>query len=252
MTKKWVYRLSGIFILIFFWQILASFYPSSILPGVIEILIEFSSIITENEFIKNLFHSFMRVFTGTMIALIIGMIIGILGGIFMRVKESFYPIMVFMESIPPMAWMVLAILWFQIGHIPPVIAAIASATPLVFLNIIEGVQSIDKQLLEMSQYYSLSFKEMVKNIYIPSLIPSILAALSASLSLNWRVVVMAEALSSFSGLGQLLWSTYQYGSTAAIYAYVLIIAIMGFFMEFLLIEPLKNFFLRKFRLGQVK
>lgn len=246
----WLKRSLSLISFLIIWQILSFNYPTGIVPGLGEIGNALYNIALEDEFMINIKDSFVRVLIGTFISLIIGTALGIIGGISRTVREYMYPIMVMMESIPPMAWIVVVIIWFSIGDIPPIVAAITSATPIVFFNIVEGVKNIDDRYIEMADIFSFNFYEKLIYIYVPGIVPVIIAALSSNFSLNWRVVIMAEALSSYSGLGQSLWGSYLYGDTQQVFAYIAVIAVLGLVVEYLLLEPVKKYTTKRFNLAK--
>ena len=95
-------------------------------------------------------------------------------------------------------------------------------------------------MFEMAKDFKLSRMKVLISIYIPSIMPSIAASLSTGIGLSWRVVVMAEALSAYDGIGQKLWGNYMYGDTPAVYSYIFIIALLGLAMEYLVAHPIKN------------
>lgn len=244
--KEKLYKLGGIFLPLIFWEILACIYPENIIPSPVESLKSLILLSHKSYFWSDLGITFYRIILGTFLALFLGTLIGLSK----ILKELFYPLMIIMENLPPVTWIVLAILWFSIGNTPPLVVAVASAVPLVFFNVTEGMKTIDKNLLEMFKSFNLSKKDIIFYLFLPSITPGILSAFSASLSMNWRVVVMAEAFSSYTGIGQKFWGVYIYGSTPELYAYVLLIAILGVGIEYLLVRPFKNSLTGKLRFNK--
>lgn len=229
-----------------FWELLAHIYPSSIIPSFEDSLKALIIRSHESYFWADLKATLYRITIGTFVSLFLGTILGMSK----QIREIIYPSMVIMENLPPVVWIVLAILWFSIGYIPPIIVAVVSATPLVFFNVVEGVKAVDVNLLEMFKSFKVNKKDLVFSLYLPSIAPYILSAFSSTLSMNWRVVVMAEAFSSYTGIGQRLWGVYIYGSTEEVYAYVLLIAALGITIEYLIVRLFKDITLRKIRVGE--
>lgn len=244
--KERHHKLFGILLIFLFWEVLSLIYPSSIIPSPIESLKALIEISQKDYFWPDLWATLYRITLGTLISLFLGTVIGIST----KLREVFYPWMVIMEDLTPLVWIILAILWFSIGDFPPIVAAIATAVPLVFFNVVEGTKAISRDLLEMLRSFSVSKRDILLYFHLPSIAPGILSGFSASLSMNWRVVVMAEAFSSYTGVGQRFWGFYVYGSTAEVFAYVLLIAALGVGMEYLLVRPLKNIVTKKLRLDK--
>lgn len=137
--------------------------------------------------------------------------------------------------------MVLAIMWLGIGDLPSIVVGVISAVPIIFFYIVSAVRNISPKMFEMAKDFKFSKKKLLTVIYIPSVMPSIAASLSTAIGLSWRVVVMAEALSAYDGIGQKLWGNYMYGDSPVVYSYIFVIAILGLIMEYAIIKPIKYF-----------
>ncbi|OPL08876.1 MAG: hypothetical protein AVO33_08140 [delta proteobacterium ML8_F1] len=237
---------TGIIVVILLWWVLSLFNTGGVLPGPLRVMKALVVIVQSEGFWTNVRDSFIRVFLGTLISLFLGTLLGVMGGMVRFFREAVHPLMVMMESVPPMAWIVLAILWFHIGPVPSVVAAVASATPIAFFNTVEGVKNINSHYVELAKIYHLSLKKRLRAIYLPGIIPVIVATLSTNFSLNWRVVIMAEALSAYTGLGQGLWGTYLFGEMETVFAYVVVIALMGLVVEYGVLNRFKQGLVKKY------
>lgn len=244
--KGGYYKFLGILLIFLLWEIASLVYPPSIIPSPLESLKALIEISQKDYFWPDLRSTLYKITLGTLISLFLGTIIGIST----KLREIFYPWMVIMEDLTPLVWVVFAILWFSIGNFPPIAAAISTAVPLVFFNVVEGTKAINRDLLEILRSFNVSKRDILFYFHLPSIAPGILSGFSSSLSMNWKVVVMAEAFSSYTGIGQRFWGFYIYGSTAEVYAYVLLIGALGVGMEYLLVRPLKDIVTKNLRLNR--
>ena len=244
--KEGYYKFLGILLIFLLWEIASLVYPPSIITSPLKSLKTLIEISQKDYFWPDLWATLYKITLGTLVSLFLGTVMGVSA----RLREVFYPWVVIMGNLTPLAWVVFAILWFSIGNFPPIAAAVLTSVPLVFFNVAEGIKTINRNLLEMLRSFNVSKKDILLYFYLPSIAPGILSGFSASLSMNWRVVVMAEAFSSYTGIGQRFWGFYVYGSTAEIFAYVLLIGTFGVGMEYLLVKPLKDTVTKKLRLDR--
>jgi NitT/TauT family transport system permease protein len=237
----------GFILVLLFWQALSFVYPKSIVVGVDESIKTLIKLSHKPFFWNDILVTLSRVVIASLVSLGIGLLLSLEK----HLREIFYPIAVFLEAIPPIGWIVLAILWFSIGNWPPIVVGISFALPAVFFNLYEGLRAVPKELIEMAKAFNLSRMRTLFYIYIPALSPAIFSAFTVSFSMNWRAVVMAEAFGSYTGLGQRFWGFYIFGSTMEIYAYLLLISVLGLTIEYLVLRPFKALLVARLRLGEV-
>ncbi|MEA1914332.1 MAG: ABC transporter permease [Campylobacterota bacterium] len=232
--------LIGIILLLVAWSYLATIYPPAIIPSLGSIF-DATLNIYENEVVMTeMGYTIYRVFASSVLSVVIGVTLGILCGVIEPLNKAITPLAIIFENVPPIGWMVLTIMWFGIGDIPSIVVGVISAVPIIFFYIVSAVQNINVKIFEMARDFRLTPMQVLTSIYIPSIMPSIAASLSTGIGLSWRVVVMAEALSAYDGIGQKLWGNYMYGDTPAVYSYIFIIALLGLAMEYLVAHPIKS------------
>ncbi|MGM0623458.1 MAG: ABC transporter permease [Campylobacterota bacterium] len=230
----------GIALLLIAWSYLATIYPPAIIPSLGAIYEATLHIYHNEAVLSEIGYTVFRVFVASFLSVVIGVTLGILCGIVAPLNKALTPLAIIFENVPPIGWMVLSIMWFGIGNIPSIMVGVISAVPIIFFYIVSSVHNISPKMFEMAKDFKLTKRQILTAIYIPSIMPSIAASLSTGIGLSWRVVVMAEALSAYDGIGQKLWGNYMYGDTAAVYSYIFIIAILGLIMEYLVAHPIKS------------
>jgi len=232
--------LVGIILLLVVWSYLSSIYPPAIIPSLGSIYTETINIYQNEMLMREIGYTLYRVFVSSILSVLIGVALGVLCGIIEPVDKAITPLAIIFENVPPIGWMVLTIMWFGIGDIPSIAVGVISAVPIIFFYVVSAIKNINPKILEMAQDFKFSKSKLLFSVYIPSIMPSIAASLSTAIGLSWRVVVMAEALSAYDGIGQKLWGNYMYGDTAAVYSYIFVIALLGLGMEYLIVHPIKN------------
>ncbi len=193
-NKRKIFKILSVTLLIILWKISAVIIAADIiLPTPEKVLLSIISVFNR-DLLNTLFATIERGFTGFLLSLFSGLIVGIFAGLNESFKSFMKPIISITRSTPVVSVILLALIWFNVDRVP-VFVAFLMAFPIISGNIIEGMSTIDKNLLEMAKLYKVSAKSKILNIYIPSITPFIISASSVSLGIVWKAVVAAEVLS---------------------------------------------------------
>lgn len=220
------YRLISIICILVLWQSMSYIYSPIIVPSISEVLRALADIFTTKEILVNIFITSKRLIIALAISISLGSIIGILVGGNKKIELLLTPIIGFMQSVPPISWLVLAIIWFGLDGKASIFIAVISTLPLVVVNLVESIKNIDHQLVEMGEIYCFSKSKMLKKIIIPSIIPYFQGTLQVVIGLGWKIIVMGEVLSSNNGIGGELTNSRVNIETGYVFAWTIIIVVL--------------------------
>jgi NitT/TauT family transport system permease protein len=148
--------------------------------------------------------SIQEAFTGYLLALLLGIPLGLVMGWFSIAEGVARPIFEIVRPIPPIAWIPLTIFWFGIGIAGKVfIIWLGGIVPCV-INSFAGVRMTNPTLIQMARTYGASDWQIFKQICIPSALPMVFGALQIALAYCWTTLVAAELLAADTGLGYLI------------------------------------------------
>jgi len=192
--KQLFWTTAGIVFLLALWELGARIFGSLlILPGPLPVFLSLVRLVQTPRFIESLGGSLLRVLAGIAIAVPLGTAAGISAGLDSRARAFLKPLFSVISATPVMSVILIAFLFLGSGR-TPVFTAFLMVFPVMAANTIEGVGSTDDKLKELFTAFKMSRAETLKYLYIPSLVPFILAGLRSSLSLCWKVVVAAEVM----------------------------------------------------------
>jgi len=146
----------------------------------------------------------------------------------------------FLNSYSGIGWTLLAVLWFGINDFTVIFAISMVLVPFSIINIREGLQQLDDELLEMGESFTRSTIKNLTLIIIPSLYPYLFATLRISFGVSWKVALTAELFGGDRGLGYLLNLARQDFDTPLILVVILIIIIFVYSTERLVFNPIQN------------
>ncbi|MDR3171115.1 MAG: ABC transporter permease subunit [Treponema sp.] len=189
-----VWSFAGVIALLLLWELGAwSFGSDLIFPGPLPVLKQLISLVPTERFLRALLYSFGRVLLGVLVSVPLSVLVGIAAGVDKRGGAFFQPLYSVIAATPVMS--VILIVFLMLGQEQtPVFTAFLMIFPVMTVNTIEGVRSVDPRIQELFKVYPLSRGEKLRYLYIPALMPFILGGLRSSLSLCWKVVVAAEVL----------------------------------------------------------
>lgn len=223
-------------LLITVWELLSrfGFLPSYQLPAPSTILQTIYEMGVDGSLWSHVGVTTYRVFAGFLIGTSIAVVLGSLIGFYQRAEQLFDPLIQAFRSIPSLAWVPLFILWMGIGE-PSKITMIAVGVFFpVYLNMVSGIQGVDRKLIEVGKMYGLSTVQLIKRIILPASLPSFLVGLRSGLGLGWMFVVAAELMGASQGLGFLLTFGQNMSQPDVILASIILFALIGKLTDWLL------------------
>lgn len=213
------------------WQIGAVAVGNQLLfPSLGTIVLELRKIVFSQRFIKLVFASILRCIVSFFISIVIAIILGTLSYINKFTYNFLYPIFIVIKSIPTMAFIVLALIWVSKDYAPIMIGILISI-PIYYEVILNTLLGIDKNIIEMCEFYKVKKFDITKSVYFPAIIFSLINVLSSSLSLIFKVVISGEIYSQPKyGIGATIQLEKMQLNTPGIITWIIIIAIvtMGF------------------------
>jgi len=204
--KYWLIKVIPPLLLILGWETASrlGYLKPLILPAPSAILRAGYLQIESGELFHHLGISLVRITKGYAVGAGLGLLLGLLIGIFKRFDLATSLLLNFLRPIPMFAWMPLIILWLGISETTKTtIIAIGCFWP-VLLNVIAGVKSVDKKYLEVASILEKSRYQTLVKVVLPSALPSIFTGLRIGIGMAWGAVVAAEVIASTSGIGFLL------------------------------------------------
>lgn len=181
-----------------------------------------------------------RALLGFVLSVAVGSTLGLLAGLFATASMVSRPIITWLMGMPPIAWLVLALLWFGSGDGTPVFTVFVACMPIVFVGAMQGTRTLDGQWRELAQVLGLSVWQRLTDVYAPHVLSYVLPAWVAALGMSWKIVVMAELLSTPDGIGAALAVSRSHMDTQASLAWILALVGSLLALEYLVLEPFKR------------
>ncbi len=132
-----------------------------------------------------------------------------------------------LRNVPSIAWVPLFIVWLGIFETSKITLIAVGVFFPVYLNLMSGIQDVDRKLVEVGRVYRLSGCRLVRRVLLPATLPSYLIGLRGGLGLGWMFVVAAELMGASQGLGFLLVDGQMTGRVQVIIGRIVLFAMLG-------------------------
>ena len=149
------------------------------------------SLLREGAFYRAVLGSLMRICAG--FALALGIALGALSFVVGWVRALLHPVVSVVKATPVASFVILALIWISSKNLS-IFISFLMVFPIMYENMLAGLESADAKLLEMGQVFHLSRMARIRAIYLPAAYPFLLSAARLSLGMCWKSGIAAEVI----------------------------------------------------------
>lgn len=216
------------------WHLAVKASNSDIFPTPGMVVLGIMELIQNGLLFKYIVASLFRVASGFILALLIGIPLGLCLGWFGRGFQAFNPAIQVLRPISPIAWIPVAILWFGVSDLAPIFLIFLASLFPITTSAIAAVQNIQLVYLRAARNFGVKGLELFKQIVFPAALPQIITGVRLALGVAWLVVVAAEMIAVNSGLGYLIIDARNAGKRYdLVVAGMVLIGLIGLVLDFL-------------------
>ncbi len=243
MQNRIIQRLLFWSALLIAWEIIArlGIYPSYLLPGPSQVLDSLIYGFTEADFLGAIFESMRRVVIGYFLAVFVGLFCGLAIARYGFLDNTIGLSLTALQSIPSVAWVPLALLWFGISESAVLFIVILEAFIPCTLGVKTGVMLIPKAIIRAAQTLGSKNIDLYLRVILPAIVPQLISSLRLSWAFAWRALIAGELFISGLGIGQSLELGRSLADMAQVIAMILIIAVLGYITDNLFFSKVENF-----------
>ena len=223
------------------WDAAVFVSKTDIFPRPYQVLLGIMELAQRGLLLKYVVASLFRVSVGYMLAVLVGVPLGLLLGWFRPAFFALNPLIQIFRPISPIAWIPIAILWFHVDDRAPIfLIFLASVFPITVATI-AAVQNMQLVYLRAAQNFGLSTGELFRQVILRACLPQIITGIRIALGVAWLVVVAAEMIAVNSGLGYLIIDARNAGKRYdLVVAGMVMIGLIGLILD-LLVRQLEKF-----------
>ena len=194
------------------------------------------SLMGKASFYKVVLYSLIRVVSGVFLGVIGGVLLAIASHYYPLLKKTLTPVISIVKATPVVTFIVL--LWISMsGNALTVFIAFLMVMPIMWQNILDGYEAVPEELNEVATVFEFSRLKRFKAVTLPCLLRFFFPALITSIGLAWKAGIAAEVLAfSPDSIGRLLAESKNYLETVDLFAWTAVIIVLSLVIELALIK----------------
>ena len=223
-------------VLLCLWGVLSAkgVLPHTVFPTIREVGEGFLEEVRNGRLADDIIVSLFRVAVSFVLAVGLGVPLGLLMGSQQRVRLTLLPYVNFFRSISPIAWMGFALAWFRIGDPASIFLIFQSAFWPLVLSTLAATAAVPSVYYRVARDYGYTPLEIITKITFPAILPQLITSLRVTLGLVWTVVVPAEMAAGKSGLGYAISDDRNALRTDLLVVHMIVIGLIGVVLDRLL------------------
>ncbi|EKV28959.1 Hydroxymethylpyrimidine ABC transporter, transmembrane component [Caenispirillum salinarum AK4] len=236
--------LTGLALFAALWQAGHELYGDFILSAPAATVQAAALILTDPASLLLVVETVRRAAEGFLLAVACGAAGGLAAGYSAATMRVARPILTVLLGVPPIAWIVLAMIWFGSSDGTVTTTVVVAATPMIFLGVAEGVMSRDRKLDDMARAFGAGPVQRLRTLGLRHVSAYLFPVLTVALGTAFKVAVMAELLANTGGIGGALAMARANLDVTTALAWVLV-AVGGLIaVEYLVVHPVRAEFER--------
>lgn len=247
----WLQSVLWCILLVLFWEIsvttgLANRY---LLPSFSSVIRELFSLLRTEKFLLQIGNSLLLITKGFVISVIAAMALAGLASI-QSIFRSFVKTMsIIFTPLPAVAVLPLVIMIFGINEESMIVLIMHSVVWPLIINVLNGISIIPEIFKAFGQNIGMPKYKIVIQIYLMSAFPNIITGLRIGWGRAWRALISAEMvfgmIGNLGGIGYFIYTNRAYGNMTRVMCGIIVIAVLGVFVETLLFGAVENLTVKK-------
>ena len=231
-TKYTGIRIVAVFFWITIWQFASMYLGQEILlASPVSVVRKLFELIFTGNFWQSVGFSFVRIVTGFLLAMFLGIFLAVLAYWSKTVEILIAPVIAVVKSTPVASFIILCLIWIPSRNLS-VFISFLMVLPVIYTNILEGIRQTDSKILEMAKVFQVNPGKKIRYIYVSQVLPYFLSACRLSLGMCWKAGVAAEVIGVPSGsIGEKLYNAKIYLNTPDLFAWTIVIIVISFVFE---------------------
>ncbi len=222
------------------WTLLSRRYGAYVLPAPWSIVAGFAEIVRTGEIWQHTAASLSRIVVGFGFAVLVSLVMALGAFLSPPVRSVVHDVLAILNSTSVFVWIVISLIWFGLSNWAPIFTTFMITLPVVASNLVEGVASVDRRLLEMGDVYRLGGREKFTAIVIPSTLPYLVAGMKVGFGLALKVSVVAEIFGVTSGIGYIMNYSREILATRMVFAWALVMILIMVATDKLLFDAMSR------------
>ncbi len=225
------------------WQILwaSAILPEFKLPSPEAVFGQIGGEFASGQAVSIIWTSISRAVLGFIFAVIIGTPLGLLVSTVPLVRSAIGPVLTGLQSLPSVAWVPAAVLWFGLTDGTIYFVVLMGAVPSIANGLVSGIEQVPPLLPRVGYAMGATRSQAARLIMLPAALPGFFSGLKQGWAFSWRSLMAAEIIATSPSLGFGLGAYLNQGESLSdmpsVIAAIILILIVGIGVELIAFRP---------------
>ncbi|HET9000296.1 MAG TPA: ABC transporter permease [bacterium] len=195
-------------------------YPTAVARAFVELALN-------GQLLRALGQSLQPLAAGFFLAVIVGVVVGLLMGRYKLLHEGLDPFLTALYATPSVALIPLIMLWFGFGFAAKVVIVFLSCFFAIVINTYAGVRDVSRASVDVVRAYGANDRQIMTKVILPSAVPFVMAGIRVAVGRGVIGMVVAEFFTALTGLGALIIVYSNAFATAKLFVPILVLSALG-------------------------
>jgi len=243
--RDWVARLhlptlGAMLVVVGVWSLLSWRYGAYVMPSPLSVGRGLVEILRTGEVWTHTGASLYRIAVGFGGAVALALLLALASFVSPRARSVVHDFLAILNATSVFVWIVISIIWFGLSNWAPIFTTFMITLPVVASNLVEGVENVDRRLLEMGDVYRLPGAQKFRAIVVPSTLPYLVAGMKVGFGLALKVSVVAEIFGVTSGIGYIMNYSREILATQMVFVWALVMIVVMMLVDKLVFDSISR------------
>ncbi len=210
--------------------------------GVGKRFIEFCS---DGSIFQSVGNSLLRGIAGFLIAVLIGIVVGLLISHFKYLNKNLKPLILGIQTLPSVCWVPFSILWFGLSTQAILFVVVMGSAFSISISVDNAIRNIQPIYTKAALTMGATKKQMYLHVVFPAALPELVTGLKQGWSFAWRALMAGEVMTTSIGLGQTLIMGRDLADIDQVMMVMIIIVLIGILIDKCIFSVIEKKILRK-------
>ena len=215
------------------WQAAAMLIDKKlILVSPVDVVKRLFELLPESAFWSSIFTTGVRIIFGYLLGVTVGTLLAVLAAKIGLLRDFLSPFMLTVKAVPVASFTILALFFLSSENLA-ILVTFLIALPIVYSNILTGIDSMDKRLVDMAKLFRIAPHKKAIYIYFSQILPYFKTASSVAAGLSWKSGVAAELIViTTASIGEMLYQAKVELDSASLFAWTFVVILLSRLTEF--------------------
>lgn len=190
-------------------------------------------------------NSLLRGITGYVIALLIGVLLGLLLHQFKYLQKNLKPLILGVQTLPSVCWVPFSILWFGLSTQAIIFVVVMGAAFSVAISVDNAIKNVQPIYTKAALTLGANKKQLYLYVTLPACLPELVSGMKQGWSFAWRALMAGEVMTTSIGLGQTLIMGRDLADINQVMLVMLVIVLVGIIIDKCIFSVAERRILRK-------